>query len=99
MKIEHLVVGGEHVPAAEGETFAVIEPGSGKPFAEVAKAGTEDAERAVQVAYRAFEGGRWPRLSATDRGRILLQASNQLRPRLEEITNIEARNAGKTIQD
>ncbi len=99
MKIEHLVVGGEHVPAAEGETFAVIEPGSGKPFAEVAKAGTEDAERAVQVAYRAFEDGRWPRLSATDRGRILLQASNLVRQRLEEIATIEARNAGKPIRD
>src|SRR5439155_10963580 len=74
-KMERLVLGGERAPAAEGKTFAVLEPGSGKPFAEVAEAGTQDVERAVQSAHRAFEEGRWPRLSATERGRILLRAS------------------------
>jgi acyl-CoA reductase-like NAD-dependent aldehyde dehydrogenase len=95
MEIEHLVLGGERVPAAEGKTFAVVEPGSGKPFAAVAEAGTEDVERAMRVAYRAFEEGRWTRLSATDRGRILLQAATLLRQQLEDFAVIEARNAGK----
>src|SRR5437899_8419692 len=99
MMSEHLVLGGERVPAAEGKTFAVIEPGSGKPFAEVAEAGPEDVERAMQAAYRAFEQGRWPRLSATDRGRILLQAATLVRERLEDIATIEARNAGKPMRD
>ena len=99
MKIEHFVLGGERVPATSGKTFAVIEPGSGKPFAEVAEAGIEDVERAMQVAYRAFEEGRWPRLSATERGRILLQAATLVRERLEDIAAIEARNAGKPIRD
>ncbi|MFL5627460.1 MAG: aldehyde dehydrogenase family protein [Ktedonobacteraceae bacterium] len=99
MNIEHLVLGGERVSAAEGQTFAVIEPGTGKPFAQVAQAGPEDIERAVQIAYKAFDEGKWPRLSATERGRILLKASTLLRERLEEIAVIEARNAGKPIQD
>src|SRR2546425_6200584 len=99
MNISHLVVGGERVPAADGKTFAVTEPGSGKPFVEVAEAGHEDIERAVQVAYRAFEEGKWPRLSATNRGRILLQAAALVRERLEEIATVEARNAGKPIRD
>src|SRR5579864_8335641 len=99
MNIEHLVLGGERVPAAEGKTFAVTEPGTGKPFTEVAEAGSEDVERAVRVAYRAFEEGRWPRFSATDRGRILLQAATLVRQRLEDIAVIEARNAGKPIRD
>ena len=99
MMSEHLVLGGERVPAAEGKTFSVIEPGTGKPFAEVAEAGPEDAERAVQIAYRAFEEGRWPRLSATERGRVLLQAATLVRQRLEDIAVIEARNAGKPIRD
>lgn len=99
MTIERLVLGGERVPAAEGKTFAVIEPAAGKPFAEVAEAGTEDVERAVQAAHRAFEEGKWPRLSATARGRILLQAATLVRERLEHIATIEARNAGKPIRD
>ncbi len=99
MKIEHLVLGGERAPAADSKTFAVIEPAAGKPFAEVAEAGPEDVERAVQLAHRAFEEGNWPRLSATDRGRILLQAATLVRQRLEDIAAIEARNAGKPIRD
>jgi acyl-CoA reductase-like NAD-dependent aldehyde dehydrogenase len=44
MNNEHLVIGGKRVPAAEGKTFPVIEPGTGTPFAEVAEAGPEDVE-------------------------------------------------------
>src|SRR5579863_8390348 len=97
--VECLVLGGERNPAASGKTFSVIEPGTGKPFAEVAEAGPADAEQAVRAAYRTFEEGRWPRLSATERGRILLQAASLVRQRLEDIAIIEARNAGKPIRD
>ncbi|HEY6541700.1 MAG TPA: aldehyde dehydrogenase family protein, partial [Ktedonobacteraceae bacterium] len=99
MNIERLVLGGERAAAADGKTFSVIEPGTGQPFAEVAQAGVADAERAVQVAHRAFEEGSWPCMSATARGRILLQASNLVRERLEAIATVEARNAGKPIRD
>ena len=99
MNTEQLVLGGERMAAASGKTFAVIEPGTGKPFAEVAEAGLEDVERAVQVAYRTFEEGQWPRMSATERGRILLRAAVLVRERLEELSVLEARNAGKPIRD
>jgi len=100
MSVAYLALGGERVPAADGRTFAVIEPGTGKPFAEVAQAGAEDVERAVRVARApAFETGDWPRMSATERGRILLRAAVLVRQRLEEIAIVEARNAGKPIRD
>jgi acyl-CoA reductase-like NAD-dependent aldehyde dehydrogenase len=99
MTTELLVLGGESRPAAEGKTFAVIEPGTGAPMTEVAEAGPEDARRAVDVAIRAFEEGPWPRTSATVRGRVLLRASTLVRERLEELSRLEARNAGKPIRD
>jgi acyl-CoA reductase-like NAD-dependent aldehyde dehydrogenase len=99
MSSEQLVLGGVRTPATDGTTFAVIEPATGKPFSEVAQAGVEDAERAVQLAHRAFENGRWPRLSATERGRVLLRTATLIRERLEELALIEARNAGKPIRD
>src|SRR5436305_8207131 len=99
MTAEQLILGGERKPAADNSTFAVIEPGTGKPFAQVARAGTEDAERAVQAAHRAFEEGPWPRTSATERGRVLLRTAVLVRERLEELAIIEARNAGKPIRD
>src|SRR5436853_830669 len=99
MRTQHLVLGGERVPAANGKSFAVIEPGLGEPFAEVAEAGTEDVELAVHTAYKAFDEGNWPRISATERGRVLLKASILIRERLEEIAVVEARNAGKPVRD
>ena len=99
MTVELLVMGGERVEAAEGTTFEVTEPATGGPMAEVAQAGPEDARRAVDVAVRAFDEGPWPRLSATERGRVLLKASTLVRERLEDIARVEARNAGKPIGD
>jgi acyl-CoA reductase-like NAD-dependent aldehyde dehydrogenase len=99
MTTELLVVGGERAPAAEDKTFAVIEPGTGAPMAEVAEAGPEDARRAVDVAVRAFDEGPWPRTPATLRGRVLLRASVLVRERLEDLARLEARNAGKPIGD
>jgi acyl-CoA reductase-like NAD-dependent aldehyde dehydrogenase len=99
MTTELLVVGGERRPAADDKSFTVIEPGTGAPLAQVAEAGPEDARRAVDTAVRAFEEGPWPRTSATARGRVLLRASVIVRERLEEMAQLEARNAGKPIGD
>lgn len=77
----------------------VLEPATGQPFVEVAEAGLEDVERAVQAAHQAFEHGLWPRLSATERGRILLRAAQLVRERQETLAVLEARNAGKPIRD
>jgi betaine-aldehyde dehydrogenase len=99
MTTELLVVGGQRRPAVEDRTFAVIEPGTGAPMAEVAEAGPEDARRAVDMAVRAFDEGPWPRTPATLRGRVLLRASVLVRERLEDLARLEARNAGKPIGD
>jgi acyl-CoA reductase-like NAD-dependent aldehyde dehydrogenase len=94
---ELLVLGGERMSAADGATSAVVEPGVGVSAWDVAQAGIEDARRAVGIAHRAFEEGAWPRASATERGRVLAAASRLVRERLEELAQLEARNAGKPI--
>ncbi len=99
MNTDYLVLGGERVPASEGKTFDVIEPAQGKAFARVAEASVEDVARAVRIAHKTLEEGSWSRLSATERGRILLRASVLVRERLETLATLEARNAGKPIQD
>ncbi len=83
--------------SAEGSTHEVVEPSTGKPMAEVAEAGAEDARRAVDVATRAFEEGPWPRTSARERGRLLMKASFLIRERSEDLARTEARNGGKPI--
>src|SRR5712692_8179957 len=93
------IIGGEHVAAADGATFAVEEPAFGRAMAEVAEAGIEEASRAVAAARRAFDEGPWPRTSATGRGRVLQRVATLVRERLEGIATVEARNGGKPIRD
>jgi acyl-CoA reductase-like NAD-dependent aldehyde dehydrogenase len=97
MPVEQLVLGGNRVDAADGATASVIEPSTAEPMAEVARAGAEDARRAVDAAVEAFERGPWPTTSARERGRVLTKASFLIRDRQEELARVEARNGGKPI--
>ncbi|MDH5225537.1 MAG: aldehyde dehydrogenase family protein [Actinomycetota bacterium] len=94
---ELMMLGGERVEAIDGATGEVIEPATGAPMAEVAKAGVEDATRAVDVASQAFDEGAWPRMSARERGRVLTKASFIVRDRQDQLAELEARNGGKPI--
>ncbi len=94
---ELMVLGGERVAAADGKTFDVTEPSTATSMADVAQGGAEDARRAVTVAADAFEGGPWRRMSARERGRLLLAASLLIRERQEDLARLEARNGGKPI--
>ena len=58
-----LFINGEWVAAQSGETFATYAPSTGEKIADVAKAGREDAVKAVQAARTAFDEGPWPKMS------------------------------------
>jgi len=92
-----LVIGGERVGAVDGATFDVSDPSVGERLATVARAGTTDVDAAVGVAHREFEEGIWRRTNATQRGKVLLRASQILRERAEDFAVAESRNAGHPI--
>ena len=60
-----LLIDGEWVDAASGETFATLNPATEEIIATVASAGTEDAARAVKAARVAFEDGPWSVMRAS----------------------------------
>jgi len=94
----HLLVGGEPREGGEG-TAVVAEPATGKPLADVPQAGDRDLDDALTAALTEFETGEWPRTSATERGRVLLDVARLLRERGEELARTEARGAGHPIGD
>ncbi len=94
----HLLVGGEP-RAGRGGTATVSEPATGEPLAEVAQANAEDLDDALRAAVGEFESGEWPSMSATARGRVLLEVARLLRERAEEFALAEARGAGHPIGD
>ena len=92
-----LIIDGENVPAAAGETFDTVSPTTNQVVGHMAKAGLEDVDRAVAAARRAFDEGPWPRMMPLERQRILHKVANILRERLPEIARVETINCGKII--
>ena len=95
--VEGLMIGGERVPAASGETFDVTNPATGERLATVGSAGREDVDRAVAAAARAQES--WGALSPVTRGRVMHRFAALVEEHAEELALIECRNVGMPIGD
>ena len=68
-----MLINGQWVDSASGETFETYNPANNTVLAQVPKAGREDVDRAVAAARAAFEGGKWPRTSAARRTGMMMK--------------------------
>ncbi len=93
-----LLIGAERVPAADGHTFATLDPASGREIAVVAQAGAEDVARAVATAREAFEGGPWATLAPLARGQLIAALADAIEAHEEEIAQIESLDNGKPVK-
>jgi acyl-CoA reductase-like NAD-dependent aldehyde dehydrogenase len=91
-----MIIGGEQVDAADGQTFDVTNPATGEVMASAPMGGAEDVDRAVKAAQAAFEGP-WSTWSASKRGRTLQKFSGLVKQHLEELAQLESQNVGKPI--
>src|SRR5437773_756400 len=93
-----LFIDGQFVDAESGETFKSPNPATGETFAEVAEADKADVDKAVAAARKAFEG-KWSKMSARDRGRLLYKLSQLIEQRAAELAELETRDNGKPIRE
>jgi acyl-CoA reductase-like NAD-dependent aldehyde dehydrogenase len=89
-----MVIDGELVESASGETFATLDPATGETITQVAQAGDEDIDRAVAAARRALNGP-WGQLPATERGRLIGRLADLVAEHAEELAQIESIDNGK----
>jgi acyl-CoA reductase-like NAD-dependent aldehyde dehydrogenase len=99
VQTEHLIIGGQRVPAADGRVYETVNPSTGEVLATVAEAGPEDVDRAVAAARRAFDTGPWPSWPAWRRQKVMLKLAGLIGQRVNELAQLESQNAGKTIRD
>jgi aldehyde dehydrogenase (NAD+) len=95
---EKMLIGGEWVDAAGGETFESRDPATGEVIAVVPRATAVDVDRAVAAARRALESGPWPQTPPAERGRILMRMSAALRAQADELARLETLDTGKPIR-
>ncbi|HEX5588789.1 MAG TPA: aldehyde dehydrogenase family protein [Candidatus Limnocylindrales bacterium] len=93
-----MVIGGETVDAADGQTFEIVNPATGTTIATAPLGGPEDVDRAVAAARRAFDDPKgWSAWAAGKRGRTLAKFAALVKDRSEELSQLESRNTGKPI--
>jgi len=85
--------------AADGGTFASINPATEESFAQVPEATAADVDAAVMAAHRAFEEGPWPRMKPAERGRHLRRLAECVRPHTEMLGRTETTDTGKLFRE
>ncbi|MCK0767924.1 aldehyde dehydrogenase [Chromohalobacter canadensis] len=85
------------VDAASSETFTTLNPATGETLAEVASCDATDAEAAVAVARRAFEGGEWSRRAPGERKAVLLRLAELMEANKHELALLDTLDMGKPV--
>jgi betaine-aldehyde dehydrogenase len=93
-----LFIDGQFVDAESGKTFNSPNPATGETFAEVAEADKADIDKAVAAARKAFEG-KWSKISARDRGRLLYKLSQLIERDTAQLAELETSDNGKPIKE
>lgn len=91
-----LVVGGERMDAASGETLDVFDPASAAVIAQVPAADKADVDKAVAAARQALEAGEWSKLKPVHREKLLLKLADLLEANAEELAQIDSLDNGKS---
>jgi acyl-CoA reductase-like NAD-dependent aldehyde dehydrogenase len=93
-----LFINGEFVDAESGKTFTSPNPSTGETLAEVAEGDKADIDKAVTAARKALEG-KWGKISARDRGRMIYKLSQLIEARATELAELETLDNGKPIRE
>lgn len=94
---QNLFIDGKWVPANSGEYFDVINPVNAKPMGKVAKAGRQEAKKALEAAEKAFQT--WKTSTPDERAKALKKAAGALTARQEELSKILCMEHGKPLGD
>ncbi|SHN40146.1 aldehyde dehydrogenase family protein [Cryptosporangium aurantiacum] len=92
-----LLIDGELVDAARGERFTVIDPTTEEELGQVARAGTEDVDRAVTAARAAFADRRWSGLPRARREAVLHRLADLVEGATAELAALDVLENGMPL--
>lgn len=92
-----LWIGGQWESAADGDTFASIDPATGLEITKIARGKARDIERAVSAAKAA--ANTWAGMDGMARAAILRKAAELIRQHREALGTLDSIDSGKTISE
>ena len=93
-----LFIDGAFSDAASHEQFASINPANENTLATVAQASTEDVDRAVVAARRAYDKV-WSKTTGAQRSKYLFRIARLIQERSRELAVVETLDNGKPIRE
>ena len=93
-----LFIGGAFVEPVGGNAYKTENPATEEVLAEVAAAGAEDVDRAVEVAGRAQKEV-WGPMSGAERAKYLFRVARIIQERARELAVLESLDNGKPIHE
>lgn len=93
-----LLINNEWLPAADNQTFATINPATGRELCQIALAGEADVNQAVAAARAAFQSGPWPALSGLEKGNLLWKMADLIEKYADELAELETLDNGKPLR-
>jgi acyl-CoA reductase-like NAD-dependent aldehyde dehydrogenase len=97
LKRYQLYIGGEWVRPVSGEYFESLDPRTGDPWYEAARARAADVDCAVTAARRAFET--WRNVTPTQRGRHVQRLGELIAAHADELARAESHDNGKLLRE
>lgn len=91
-----MFIHGESVNAVSGKVLDVLSPVDGKKFDEIPRGDKADVDLAVQAAHQALDGA-WGKMTALERGRLLMKLGEKVLAHHAELAQLEARDTGKPM--
>ena len=92
-----LFINGEWRNAHSGETFDVINPGTGELITKVASAGKQDIDDAVKAASDAAEA--WEAFPPPGKASLMNKFADKIEQHVDELATLESEDNGKMYQD
>jgi aldehyde dehydrogenase (NAD+) len=93
---KQMLINGKWIDAASGKRFESRNPATGELLATVAEGDSEDVNRAVVAARKAFEGA-WSKFKPYERQRLLLKLADLVERHFEELSSLDTLDMGAPI--
>jgi aldehyde dehydrogenase (NAD+) len=94
-----LFIGGQEIPASDGQRITLLNPATNKPLAVASVGGVADARHALEVAERAFHESGWAGGDGSQRTKALFRLARLLEEQAAAFAELETLNMGKPLRE
>lgn len=93
----HNFIGGKWRASVSGETFATLDPATGKQIGALPRSNAQDVDDAVRAARASFADKRWRGLTPMERSQILWRVADLMEENIDELAELETMDQGKAL--